>query len=114
MTLEKQFNSDWQSCQPGDLRRFAHEQLATERREFLVKSSSLLGGSLLSMAGLYAIYYQMTSEAEPDFGGIVCSKVRSNLSAYAQHQLDETLSETIRIHLSQCPGCQAAMLQISS
>lgn len=101
-------NRDWEPCPQGALSQFAQQHQAHQRRQFLIKTSGIAGGILVT-AGIGYVAFREPSVDDLEFGGITCTEVRAKAPRYMAGELDEVLSKKIEIHLEQCPQCPVLM-----
>ena len=97
--------NDWQSCRPGEVSRLVrHLQV---RRKAVVVQRRKVAAVLLMMAVFSSYYFVgVLPSAEPNYGGIVCSKVKEFEQAYMAGTLDSAEIARVDAHLAQCGHCR--------
>jgi Putative zinc-finger len=106
MTNQDQNYDQWQPVPKGTLAKYAsrNARKSTYRR--------LAAGIGIAAMALLAVYVfdpsppTTSRPGEPNYGGITCSQVRLNLSAYKSASLDASTRSRIDEHLRQCSICQ--------
>jgi len=61
------------------------------------------------VASLLPFLADSSSESQPNYGGIACSEVRSNLDSFMAKDLDPGRMVAIETHLRECPQCRRRM-----
>jgi len=111
MSTHQHSDAEWERCPPGKLVDFASRDRTRQRRRFLAKAGAYLAGSVACVGAGYLAMSAL--DAEPDYGGIVCSEVRDHSRQFATGTLDAPLAKKIRIHLRNCADCQRMMRERS-
>ena len=104
-------NEGWQACKSGELVRFAAKEKSRIARRTLIQ----IGGAaaLVAFVGIL-LSFRQSEPAEPNYGGIRCSVVRSKAKAHLDGTLDAATEAKIAQHLEQCPLCVAYLKQKSN
>lgn len=100
--------NDWQPCRPGEVGQMVrHLQV---RRDAVVVQQRMVATALLMIAAFSGYYFVgVLPDAEPNFGGIVCSKVHELGQLYGTETLDSADAARVRAHLAQCGQCRQWM-----
>lgn len=105
MTDQEQSHDQWQPVPNGTLAKYASRYA---RRSSYRRLAAGIGIAALTLLAIYVFDpSQPTSRpSEPNYGGITCSQVRLNLSAYKSASLDASTRSRIDGHLRHCSICQ--------
>ncbi|HVA50876.1 MAG TPA: zf-HC2 domain-containing protein [Pirellulales bacterium] len=109
MTKPALDNDDWQPCPPGVLGGMVQKARRRRRHEVLNRGLAAALVLVLTVWGGVFVASRHQGQAEFDFGGITCSRVRALMPEYMAGKLAATKSESIRQHLAQCPHCGQLM-----
>ena len=105
--------TQWQPCQPGQIRRLVAKRRNQRRLAFAAQlAAGALVGMLLGVAVLGMPDLVGTAPPESDFGGITCSQVRAHAEDFLLGKLDDDAAQRIRVHLKQCPHCAKQIEQM--
>lgn len=104
--MKRPLEDAWIDCPTGELSKWA----ARRRRQ---RRARIFG--VLSVALLLAVVSQRwwaggvpsaVHPLEPNYGGIVCSAVRSHIAEYVEGRLDAATRSRIEAHVASCPLCR--------
>lgn len=106
-TPEKSTVNEWHNCQPGDVGVLVRNLKQETRRRDILRASLPVGlaACLLVGVGLFA----NSIPREPNYGGIVCSKVIEFGESYVLGLLNEVEAAKIALHLEKCEPCRDHM-----
>lgn len=105
---------EWEPCVPGKLAESAVKQCHRQRRlslirwsgySFLIVMASLLSFAVVSYS-LPGVGIPFLIPSEQNYGGITCSKVKQNLTAYRDGKLDEDTRTKMTAHFKSCALCR--------
>jgi hypothetical protein len=96
----------WLPCPPGELTRVAQRRRARRRLPIVGAAAAAL--LLLTLAWQRWPQGDLRPRfgGEPNYGGIVCSDLRSRLGDYVSQRLDAETKARIDEHVLLCPPCQ--------
>ena len=104
--------NDWQECPHGTLHQLAKQNRTRKVRIQVIRKGSLvLLIALVSASGYFWLGSgsskggPISTQGEPNYGGIACSQVKIKAIPYLANQLDAITSKKIREHLEKCPLC---------
>jgi hypothetical protein len=100
---------EWIPCPPGKLAKLAGQECVRQRRHFLVRVGSVAGVVAVAAGAGWFAFRGRGMTTEPNFGGIVCSRVRELAPQYMMGQLDPAVSQQIKTHLEQCVACRTLL-----
>ena len=106
--------NDWTACQPGALGRFASRQKSRNLRAKITLAGGMVSVCLLCVFAWNLFFPPTSSYKEPNYGGIVCSKVKAMGKAHLAGSLDEQTSRKIERHLTECGVCRSFMDRIQN
>ncbi len=112
MVLIETTQSGWSESEPGSLGRYAHREKARVRNRRVSKVVGIAGIFSLCIFAWIAFAPQLSTMMEPNYGGIVCTKVKSSAEAYLAGTLDKDTSSKIDLHLKQCSQCLSFIKKI--
>ncbi len=97
----------WDACPQGEIQGMV-KSLELQRKNRRLQNAAFIGGAMMVLlaVGMWLEPQFAGEPKEPNFGGIVCSKVQENLQAYLAKTIDPSLAEKIQLHLAECPHCQ--------
>ena len=102
-------HSDWANCQGGEISGLVQrlkQQRTASRRTQIVRSLSIAAG-LVVMVGIgWAMLPKGPLPGEAMHGGIACKDVLKNGEAFVLHELDQEMTDRIKLHLGECETCQ--------
>ena len=97
--------NDWHSCRPGMVGQLVRN--LQSRRQALIVQRRMVAAVLLMMAAFSSYYFVgVLPSAEPNYGGIVCSRVRELGQEYMAGTMDSAEAARVHAHLAQCEDCQ--------
>lgn len=105
---ENHDSTEWKPLPPGSLTNFARRERSRRRRKRL----TLVGTPVAVLVLLVLVSLRLSESPQllqPAFGDIACVEVASHMKAFSDGSLDQSLMETIRDHLSECPACRQKM-----
>jgi hypothetical protein len=114
ITLSDSSQDVWQECEPGTLGRYAVRAQSRILVRRITKGVGIATLCLMAVFAWTAYGPQINAGAEPNYGGIVCSKVKSDSKSYLAGTLDPNTNAKIDLHLKHCPRCLAWMNQLRS
>ena len=109
MSKSPKQREEWIPCPPGKLVKLAGQERVRQRRQFLVRAGSAVGVLALATGAGWFAFRGRGMPTEPDFGGIVCSRVRELAPQYMMGKLDPTVTQQIKTHLEQCVACRTLL-----
>jgi len=112
MTNINTSQSDWEECKPGSLVRYATREQSRIRRRRMTKVIGVGAVCLVAVFTTIALMQPVSTGLEPNYGGIVCSKVMSNSKSYLAGTLDKDTNSRIELHLKTCPKCLSWISQL--
>ena len=112
MTNIKTSQPDWAACKPGSLVRYAAREQSRIKRRRITKAVGIVAVCLVAVFATTALVQPLDTGLEPNYGGIVCSKVMSNSESYLAGTLDKDTNSKIELHLKLCPKCDSWISQL--
>ena len=106
MSKSPQQREEWIPCPPGKLVKLAGQERVRQRRRFFVRAGSAVGAFALATGAGWFAFRGRGKPSEPDYGGIVCSRILELAPQYMMGQLDPGVVKQIKTHLEQCAGCR--------
>jgi Putative zinc-finger len=103
MTNQDQNYDQWQPVPKGTLAKYASRNA---RKSSYRRLAAVIGMAAMVLLGIYVFIPSQLGPNEPNYGGITCSQVRRNLSAYKSASLDASIRNRIDEHLRRCSICQ--------
>jgi Putative zinc-finger len=105
MTKPDQPYDQWQPVPKGTLAKYASRYA---RRSANRRWAAGIGIAAMALLAIFVFNPSQPGRqlSEPNYGGITCSQVRENLSAYKSASVDASTRSRIDEHLRQCPICQ--------
>lgn len=110
MTHTETSLSDWEQCKPGSLVGYAARDKSRKRRRTITKVIGIASAFMVVFFASIALLQTASTGNEPNYGGIVCSKVMHNSNFYLAGTLDKDTNSKIEQHLKLCPKCRSEMI----
>ena len=114
MVLTDTSPNGWSECEPGSLGRFAILEKSRVRNRRVTKMVGFTAILALCFVAWNTFWPSLSTSIEPNYGGIVCTKVLNNAKAHLAGTLDKPTSSKIDLHLKQCPRCLVVINQMRS
>jgi hypothetical protein len=113
MNQNNENHNEWQACPPGEVGRLVdglqnrNRALATQRR--------MVAAALLLMTAFTGYYFVgVLPNAEPNYGGIVCSRLMELAPQFMAGTLDAEASSWVKTHLAHCKHCRNTLQAMDS
>lgn len=91
----------WSPCPPGEFERLGRKLRYRRRRRVFLRT--VMAGAVTATGGVTA--WWLFAPVDQSFAGLTCSDVHRLVDAYAKHELEESVREQVRQHITQCPRC---------
>ena len=111
MTNINTSQSDWEECKAGSLVRYAAREQSRIRRRRITKLVGVVAVCLVAVFASTTLLQPDDTGLEPNYGGIVCSKVMINSKSYLAGTIDKDMNSKIELHLKLCPKCRSWISQ---
>ena len=112
MSLNDEHHNEWQACPPGEVGRLVHR--LQDRHRALATQRRMVAAVLLLMTACTGYYFVgVLPNAEPNYGGIVCSRLHELAPQYMAKTLNADTSGRIQLHLAHCKSCRDKLNEMS-
>ncbi len=102
---KQQHDDAWDACPRGEVSQLVQGLHAQRKQQSIVRAATIAACLLLiGVVGLFAL--PNSEPRQPNYGGIVCSKVVQHARAFIDGSLDAEIADRIRVHLGECKGCR--------
>jgi len=105
MNQNNENHNEWQACPPGEVGRLV-DGLQDRRRALAAQRRTVAAALLLMMAFTGYYFVGVLPNAEPNYGGIVCSRLQELAPQYLAGTLDAETSGRIDVHQQHCKHCR--------
>ena len=108
-------DAKWKPCPAGTLPRFAKQQRTRVFRRQLLQASGVASVLVLVGGVSYLKFFRSAPGpiAEPRYGGVTCTEVRTNARGYLAGSLEPKRMWQFQKHIEECDRCQAAFREMS-
>ena len=89
MSLKETSNQDWNDCKPGTLAQFAVREQSRIRVRRIRQTVGIASVAVVAVFVLMTVLPHIGTLLEPNYGGIVCSKVKASATSYLAGTLDQ-------------------------
>lgn len=110
--MQSNHTEPWAPCAPGTLGTLAAKALGRRQQQRVAWATGAAAAvtAAVVLVGLTLWHLQgPLGQREYYFGGIACREVIGNIEAYRQGQLPDEEASRFRVHLAECPACQAVI-----
>ena len=104
MNQNNENHDEWQACPPGEVGRLVDG--LQDRNRSLAVQRRMVAAALLLMTAFTGYYFVgVLPNAEPNYGGIVCSHLMELAPQFLAGTLDAEASSRIETHRKHCKHC---------